>query len=74
MAASKIGLAIWLGGVTLLWALQPLLWSHARGVLVLSIVTALLALLAWLIKLPLLITWSGAVGLCNLTLALILTS
>ncbi len=74
MAASKIGLGIWLGGVTLLWALQPLLWSHARGVLVLSIVTALLALLAWLFKLPLLITWSGAVGLCNLTLALILTS
>jgi hypothetical protein len=67
-------MGIWLGGITLLWALQPLMWSHARGVLTLSLVTVLLALIAWGAKLPVLTTWSGAVGLCNLTLALLLTS
>lgn len=73
MATRQI-MSVWLGGITLLWALQPLLWSHARGVLILSIVTVLLALIAQAFKLPVLTTWSGAVGLCNLTLALVLTS
>ena len=73
MAARQI-MGAWLGAMTLLWALQPLLWSHARGVVVLSFVTLLLAFIAWGFKLPLLTTWSGAVGLCNLTLALVLTS
>ena len=67
-------MGVWLGVITLLWALQPLLWSQARGVLALSLITALLALAAWGFKLPVLTTWSGAVGLCNLTLALLLTS
>lgn len=73
MATRQI-IGIWLGSITLLWALQPLLWSHARGVLALSLITALLALAAWGFNLPVLTTWSGAVGLCNLTLALLLTS
>jgi hypothetical protein len=63
MATRQI-MSVWLGGITLLWALQPLLWSHARGVLILSIVTVLLALMAQAFKLPVLTTWSGAVGLC----------
>lgn len=73
MATRQI-IGVWLGGITLLWALQPLLWSHARGVLALSLITVLLALAARGFTLPVLTTWSGAVGLCNLTLALILTS
>jgi hypothetical protein len=73
MATHQI-MRLWLGGITLLWALQPLLWSHARGVLTLSLVTVLLALIALSFKLPLLTTWSAAVGLCNLTLALLLSS
>lgn len=73
MATRQI-MGAWLGVITLLWALQPLLWSHARGVLALSFVTLLLAIIAWSFKLPILTAWSGAVGLCNLTLALVLTS
>lgn len=72
--ATRQVMGIWLGSITLLWALQPLLWSHARGVLALSLITVLLALAAWGCKLPLLTIWSGAIGLCNLTLALVLTS
>jgi hypothetical protein len=74
MAASKIGLHVWLGSITVLWSLQPLLLSHARGVLVLGMVTAMLALLGWLTGWSLLVVWSGGLGLCNLTLALVLTS
>ena len=74
MATSKIGLGIWLGGITALWSLYPLLIMHTRGVLVLGVVTAILALSGWLIGFPLLVIWSGAVGLGNLTLALVLTS
>jgi hypothetical protein len=74
MAPNKIGLSVWLGSITLFWALHPLLLSHARGVLVLSVVTATLALLGWLTGLSLLVIWSAGLGLCNLTLALVLTS
>lgn len=74
MATRQIGLDIWLGCITLLWALQPLLWSQARGVFALSLGTALLAFAAWCFSLPVLMIWSGAVGLCNLTLALVLSA
>jgi len=74
MAASKIGLALWLGGIGLFWSFHPLLFSQARSVLVLGGLTALLTLTGWLSGLQLLVTWGGGLGLCNLTLALVLTS
>jgi hypothetical protein len=42
--------------------------------MMLSSITVLLALLGWLLRLPVLITWSGGMGLCNLTLVLLLTT
>jgi hypothetical protein len=74
MAASKIALALWLGGIGLFWSVYPLLFSQARSVLVLGGLTVLLTLTGWLSGLQLLVTWSGGLGLCNLTLALVLTS
>ena len=74
MATDKIGLSLWVGAITLLWSIYPLLFSSARGVLVLSILTAGLALIGWLLGIPLLVIWSAGLGLCNLTLALVLTS
>jgi hypothetical protein len=74
MATTKIGWGLWLGGMALFWALYPLLFTQARGVLVLAAITALLALLGWLASLQFLVVWSGGLGLCNLTLALVLTS
>ena len=74
MATDKIGLSLWIGAITLLWSIYPLLFSSARGVLVLSILTAGLALIGWLLGIPLLVIWSAGLGLCNLTLALVLTS
>jgi hypothetical protein len=73
MAANKIGLSIWLGAITGLWSFQPLLLSHTQSVLILSIATAIFALLGWLTGPPLLAIWSGGLGLSNLTLALVLT-
>jgi hypothetical protein len=72
MAASKAGVGGWLGLVTLVWALHPLLFSRERGVLLLMALTALLALAGWLLELPFLVAWSGSLGLVNLTLALAL--
>lgn len=74
MAASKIGLIIWLSLVTLLWALQPLLLSQARGVMVLAVMTAGAALLGWPSGMQVLVFWSGIFGLLNVTLALLLVS
>lgn len=74
MATSKIGLSLWLGAITVIWSLYPLLFAHVRGVLVLSLLTAALALFGWVSGLSLLVIWSGGLGLCNLTLALTLTS
>lgn len=74
MAARKIGLELWLGGVIVLWALHPLLFSQARGIVILACITALLALLGWLTGYQPLIVWSGGIGLCNLTLALVLAA
>jgi hypothetical protein len=74
MAASKIALGVWLGLITLLWSLHPLLFSRARGVLLLTMLTGVLALLGWLISFQPLVIWSGGLGLLNLTLALLLAS
>jgi hypothetical protein len=74
MAAHKIGLACWLGLMTLLWALYPLLFSQARGIIVLTILTGGLAIFGWVTGMPLLVVWSGALGLFNLTLTLVITA
>jgi hypothetical protein len=74
MAPNKIGLAGWLVLMTLLWSLYPLLFSQARGVIVLVILTGGLALFGWVTGTQLLVVWSAAVGLINLTLTLIITS
>ncbi len=74
MATSKIGLGCWLSLITLLWALHPLLFSRARGVLVLVMLTGGLALLGWLTDMPFLVVWSGGLGLFNLTLSLMVTA
>jgi hypothetical protein len=49
MATSKVVLACWVGLMTLLWALHPLLFSRARGIIVLVILTGGLALLGWMV-------------------------
>ena len=74
MAASKTGLACWLGLITLLWALHPLVFSQARGVVMLVVLTAVLALVGWLTSLQFLVMWSGGSGLLNLTVTLVLTA
>ena len=74
MAASKTGLGCWLGLITLLWSLYPLLFSQARGVLMLATLTGVLALVGWLSGIQPLVVWSGGLGLLNLTLTLVLTA
>src|SRR5215510_10990061 len=74
MAANKIVLACWLGLMTLLWSLYPLLFSQARGVIVLVILTGGLALFGWVTGTQVLVAWSGAVGLFNLTLTVVITA
>jgi hypothetical protein len=74
MAAHQIGLACWLGLVTLLWSLYPLLFSQARGVIVLTMVTGGLAVSGWVFGIPPLVVWSGALGLVGLTLTLVITA
>lgn len=74
MVASKIGLGIWLGVITLLWSLHPLPFSQARGVLLLMALTGVLALLGWLSGFQPLVVWSGGLGLLNLTIALLVAS
>jgi hypothetical protein len=74
MAASKAGVACWLGLITLLWSLYPLLFSQARGVIMLMILTVGLALLGWLTGMQVLVAWSGGLGLFNLTLALVISA
>jgi hypothetical protein len=73
MAASKTGLACWLGLITLLWSLHPLIFSQVRGVVILIVIAGGLALVGWLTGMQLLVVWSGALGLFNLTLTLVLT-
>jgi hypothetical protein len=74
MAANTIGLACWLGVITLLWSLYPLLFSQTRGIIVLTILTGALALCGWVTGTQVLVVWSGALGLFNLTLTLIMTA
>ena len=74
MAAHKTGLACWLGLSTLLWSLYPLLLSQARGIVMLAILTAGLALAGWLVGIQLLVVWSGGLGLLTLSLTLVITS
>jgi hypothetical protein len=74
MAAYKIGLACWVGLMTLLWSLYPLLFSQARGIIILTILTGGLAVFGCVTGMPLLVVWSGALGLFNLTLTLVITS
>lgn len=72
MTARRLILSIWLGLLMLLWSLQPLLLSQARGVVLLALLTAALAGLGGLTGVSLLVVWSSGIGLCNLTLALLL--
>jgi hypothetical protein len=74
MAASKTGVACWLALITLLWSLYPLLFSQARGVIVLMILTGGLASLGWVTGIQFLVVWGGAIGLFNLTLTLVITA
>jgi hypothetical protein len=74
MAAYKIGWLCWLGLMTLLWSLYPLLFSQARGIIVLTVLTGGLALSGWVTGTQLLVAWSGALGLLNLTLTLVITA
>jgi len=60
--------------LTLLWALQPLLLSQARGIVVLALLAGVLAALGGLTSVRLLVVWSGGIGLLNLTMALLLTA
>jgi hypothetical protein len=74
MAAHKTGLACWLVLITLLWALYPLLFSQARGVMMLVVLTGGLALLGWMTGIQLLVVWGGGLGLFNLTLTLVIAA
>jgi uncharacterized membrane protein YgdD (TMEM256/DUF423 family) len=60
--------------MTLLWSLYPLLFSQARGIIVLTILTGALALFGWATGMHVLVVWSGALGLFNLTLTLVITA
>ena len=71
MAAHKIGLELWVGAMALCWSFYPLLFSQAQGVVVVSGLTAVLALLGGVTGWQPLVAWSGGLGLCNLTLALL---
>jgi hypothetical protein len=74
MVARKTALIGWLGLSTLLWSLYPLLFSHARGIVVLVILTAGLAVSGWLTGIHFLVVWSGSLGLLTLTLTLVITA
>ena len=70
----RVILSLWLGLLTLLWSCHPFLVSQARGIVVLALFAGVLAGLGGLTGVRLLVVWSGAVGLLNLTLALLLTA
>src|SRR5262245_41836605 len=74
MLFKRVVLSLWLGLLTLLWSCHPLLVSQARGIVVLALLTGVLAGLGGLTGVRLLVVWSGAVGMVNLTLALLLTA
>ena len=70
----RVVLSLWLGMLTLLWSCHPLLVSQARGIVVLALFAGVLAGLGGLTGVRLLVVWSGAVEMVNLTLALLLTA
>jgi hypothetical protein len=74
MAARQIGVEICLAGLALCWSVYPLIFSRAQGIIMLSAITALLALLGLVTGWQPVVMWSGGLGLCNLTLALLVTS
>lgn len=74
MVTKPLGWTIWFVCLVLLWSVQPLFLTQARSVIIFGLLTALLALLGGLFGLAALLVWSAAVGLCNLTLALLLTA
>ena len=74
MLCKRVVLSLWLGLLTLLWSCHPFLVSQARGIVVLALFAGVLAGLGGLTGVRLLVVWSGAVGLLNLTLALLLTA
>jgi hypothetical protein len=74
MATSKTAVSCWLGLIVLLWSLYPMLFSQARGVILLMILTGALALLGLLTGTQFLVVWSGGLGLINLTVTLVLTA
>ena len=74
MSTRQVIVALWLGLLTLLWALQPLLLSQARGIVVLALLCGVLAVLGGLTSVRLLVVWSGGIGLLNLTMALLLAA
>lgn len=74
MAARQIGLEICVAGLALCWSAYPMLFSRAQGVVMLSVITALLAFLGLVTGWQPVVMWSGGLGLCNLTLALLITS
>lgn len=72
--ATRLLLRIWLGLLTVLWAWQPWLLCPTRAVLILTLLATTLGALGWLTPWYVFVIWSGAVGLCNLTLALLLAA
>lgn len=74
MSARQVMVGLWVGMLTLLWSLQPLLLSQARGIVVLALLSGVLAALGGLTSVRLLMVWSGGIGLLNLTMALLLTA
>lgn len=70
----QVIVGLWLGLLTLLWSLQPLLFSQARGIVVLALLSGMLAALGGLTNVRLCVVWSGGIGLFNLTIALLLTA
>jgi hypothetical protein len=74
MTTRQVIVGLWLGLLTLLWSLQPLLLSQARGIVVLALLCGVLAVLGGLTSVRLFVVWSGGIGLLNLTMALLLTA
>ena len=74
MSIRQSVIAAWVGVTTVLWTCQPLVFSQARGVIALAMLTGFLATLGGIWSVLPLVVWSGGVGLLNLTLALLLTS
>jgi len=74
MSTGQMLMGLWLGLLTLLWSLQPLLFSQARGIVVLALFCGVLAVLGGLTSVRLFVVWSGGIGLLNLTMALLLTA